>query len=499
MNSKKRLLIALYALYITFILISCASYIGEESMRGKINNDQYSYKLTYEKDGIQSHYDVIRTDSGENGYITVLYTESSNTVDVKTVNIRSLVIDCRSIAEEKSIEVLGQDYYEDTNAYKKYFIDKGVLNVKVDADHEIRLTMKDVPYPENVIVNQNEFIDYTYSDGTVTTIVPMGFSDVDVYFSSSAPTAPTASISVARKVIELNDALTWDGSQSTDSDGTIEDYIWDFGDGTFAGGVTTQHQFTVEGVYRVYLTVRDNDGLIGTASKTLTVLRAGEDNDRDGMADAWEDYFDIDNPYEDPDEDGLDNIEEFENGTFPTDDDTDDDGIPDGWEVINGIDPTVPDANSDPDNDGYNNFVEYQKNTDPLDKDSQPPEDEEDVWNDYLMPGIIIILIVVVIVGAVGLRFRKTQEGPIVVKPYDVIAWKVEKTVRQKLKEERKRQVTPSDTTCPACRAKISSKDASCPKCGFNILHWKQVSSKLSRDDMPITATKVVTRKIKEN
>ena len=228
MNSKKRLLIALYALYITFILISCASYIGEESMRGKINNDQYSYKLTYEKDGIQSHYDVIRTDSGENGYITVLYTESSNTVDVKTVNIRSLVIDCRSIAEEKSIEVLGQDYYEDTNAYKKYFIDKGVLNVKVDADHEIRLTMKDVPYPENVNVNQNEFIDYTYSDGTVTTIVPMGFSDEDVYFSSSAPTAPTASISVARKVIELNDALTWDGSQSTDSDGTIEDYIWDF-------------------------------------------------------------------------------------------------------------------------------------------------------------------------------------------------------------------------------------------------------------------------------
>jgi len=498
MNSKKRLLIALYALYITFILISCATYIGEQSMRGRINNDQFYYKLTYEKDGIQSHYEVIRTDSGENGYITVLYTESSNTVDVTTINIKSLVIDCRSIAEEKTSEVLGQDYYEDTNAYKKYFIDKVVLNVKVDADHDIRLTMKDVPYPEKVIVNQKEFTDYTYNDGTIVTNVPEGFSDVDVYFSSSALTAPTASISVARKIIELNEVLTWDGTQSSDSDGTIEDYIWDFGDGTFAGGSTTQHQYAVEGVYRVYLTVRDDDGLIGTASKTVTVVRPGEDNDRDGMADAWEDLFGVDNPYEDEDEDGLDNIEEFENGTIPTDEDTDDDGIPDGWEVLNGIDPTVHDANADPDGDGFNNFVEYQKNTDPLDKDSLPSEEEEDIWDDYLMPVIIIILIVVVIVFAVAWRFRRTEES-VIVKPYDVIAWKVEKTVRQKLKEERKRQVTPSDTTCPACRANISSKAPVCPKCGFNILQWKQVSQKLSRDDMPMTATKVVTRKIKEN
>ena len=49
--------------------------------------------------------------------------------------------------------------------------------------------------------------------------------------------APTASFSQA--VADLT--VSVNGSSSTDSDGTIVSYAWDFGDGTTANGVTAVH------------------------------------------------------------------------------------------------------------------------------------------------------------------------------------------------------------------------------------------------------------------
>ena len=67
--------------------------------------------------------------------------------------------------------------------------------------------------------------------------------------------------------------IAFDGSGSSDPDGTIVGFAWDFGDGTRATGATTSHAYSVEGSYVVTLTVTDSDGLTGSATRTLQVAR----------------------------------------------------------------------------------------------------------------------------------------------------------------------------------------------------------------------------------
>lgn len=54
-----------------------------------------------------------------------------------------------------------------------------------------------------------------------------------------------------------------DAAASTDSDGRVTRYIWDFGDGTVAEGVTATHTYEVPGLYRVNLIAVDDDGALG--------------------------------------------------------------------------------------------------------------------------------------------------------------------------------------------------------------------------------------------
>ncbi len=67
------------------------------------------------------------------------------------------------------------------------------------------------------------------------------------------------------------DQLTcsFDGSGSTDSDGTIASYAWDFGDGATATGVSPQHAYAAAGTYTVKLTVTDDRGGTNMASQQV--------------------------------------------------------------------------------------------------------------------------------------------------------------------------------------------------------------------------------------
>jgi PKD repeat protein len=71
--------------------------------------------------------------------------------------------------------------------------------------------------------------------------------------------------------------VNFDGSNSYDPDGTIVEHKWEFGDGTVGYGQTTSHAYSTYGVYNVILTVKDNEGAVGTDTATVTIWQDGHD------------------------------------------------------------------------------------------------------------------------------------------------------------------------------------------------------------------------------
>ena len=67
----------------------------------------------------------------------------------------------------------------------------------------------------------------------------------------------------------------FDGSGSSDADGVIVNYAWNFGDGTSASGVTASHTYPWVGTFTVRLTVTDNIG--GTGGQVeISVSQPGQ-------------------------------------------------------------------------------------------------------------------------------------------------------------------------------------------------------------------------------
>jgi len=73
-----------------------------------------------------------------------------------------------------------------------------------------------------------------------------------------------------------NQSVSFDASYSTDPDGSISSYSWNFGDGSTGTGKTVQHAYTSGGTYTVTLTVTDNDGESISMQKVITVNAQGE-------------------------------------------------------------------------------------------------------------------------------------------------------------------------------------------------------------------------------
>ena len=80
--------------------------------------------------------------------------------------------------------------------------------------------------------------------------------------------APTAAFTYSCTDLSCN----FDGSDSSDSDGSIASYSWSFGE----TGQTASNTFASAGTYSVTLTVTDDDGASDTATQSITVTDGSE-------------------------------------------------------------------------------------------------------------------------------------------------------------------------------------------------------------------------------
>ena len=87
---------------------------------------------------------------------------------------------------------------------------------------------------------------------------------------------PTASFTATPSSGVAPQMVSFDAGASTDPDGPIATYSWDFGDGAgTATGKTPNYTFLAAGTFTVQLTVADAQGLTGSTTQSITIAAGG--------------------------------------------------------------------------------------------------------------------------------------------------------------------------------------------------------------------------------
>ncbi len=110
---------------------------------------------------------------------------------------------------------------------------------------------------------------FAYLSRTATTTpLTVALSDLTARPTAGSTTQPPTA-SVATSCTGLT--CSADGTASTDPDGTIRSYAWDFGDGATAATATASHTYAAGGTYPVLLSVVDDAGASAARSRLVTV------------------------------------------------------------------------------------------------------------------------------------------------------------------------------------------------------------------------------------
>ncbi|MCU1510024.1 MAG: cell surface protein [Glaciihabitans sp.] len=96
-------------------------------------------------------------------------------------------------------------------------------------------------------------------------------SRVAAHFTAAGGTLPNTPPTAAFTSVATGASVAFDASGSTDSDGTISSYAWDFGDSSSGTGKTPSHAYTVSGDYTAVLTVTDDQNATATVSHVVSV------------------------------------------------------------------------------------------------------------------------------------------------------------------------------------------------------------------------------------
>ncbi len=94
---------------------------------------------------------------------------------------------------------------------------------------------------------------------------------LSIVLTPAAPAAPNQLPTANATTSCTNATCTFDGSTSSDNDGTVQSYAWTFGDNATGTGKTTSHTYAASGTYNVSLTVTDDQGGVSNPAWTGTV------------------------------------------------------------------------------------------------------------------------------------------------------------------------------------------------------------------------------------
>lgn len=132
--------------------------------------------------------------------------------------------------------------------------------------------------------SSDDFVFFSYNEGTYSPRVQVVNDTTEETDTASCGTLevggntpPTADIVANQTTIRPGETVAFDASGSTDDDGTIRRYAWDFdGDGNreiFEGQATQTYQYDTTGTYNVTVTAYDDDTAEDDAHVVIEVRR----------------------------------------------------------------------------------------------------------------------------------------------------------------------------------------------------------------------------------
>lgn len=155
------------------------------------------------------------------------------------------------------------------------------LNISFDAETSQGAASPIVSYHWNFgdgVTATGSAVSHSFADkGTYSVILTV--TDADGLIGSAVETirvlnrVPHADFRISPFGAPRDYPVHFDASNSEDPDGAIVNYIWDFGDGESAEGMTVEHVFPQQQTeYLVALTVVDDSGATNSSIRKVVVL-----------------------------------------------------------------------------------------------------------------------------------------------------------------------------------------------------------------------------------
>ena len=119
--------------------------------------------------------------------------------------------------------------------------------------------------------DHNDLTGHPYFDNREEFITVTISFDADLVPASTKDRPPVATFTVSSITGNAPLNVGVDASASRDSEGSISQFDWDFGDGAKASGKTASHVYDKAGRYTITLEVTDSSGQTATSSREITV------------------------------------------------------------------------------------------------------------------------------------------------------------------------------------------------------------------------------------
>jgi len=161
----------------------------------------------------------------------------------------------------------------DFDAGASYDPDGTIVSYAWDFGDGESATGKTTSHTFTTTTNQTYIVTLTVTDDDGAT--GSGSRSIEVLVTApSDNNPPTARFTASPTYGNSPLTVQFDASLSRDTDGSIELYGWDYGDGTTGSGKIISHEFTAVATTNitVTLTVTDNDGATGTTTAVITVI-----------------------------------------------------------------------------------------------------------------------------------------------------------------------------------------------------------------------------------